>query len=105
MKTAHKIALAKLAYTVVHSLRAAVGLNDQCIVRRNGVVYELNLAEGIDFAVFLPSGFEPATAAALARFTRPGMTVIDVGANFGIHTMRLGHLVGPTGSVFAFEPT
>lgn len=31
--------------------------------------------------------------------------VLDVGANFGIHTREFAKLVGPKGRVFAFEPT
>lgn len=35
---------------------------------------------------------------------RPGMTVLDVGANVGFHTVALARLVGASGSVHAFEP-
>jgi FkbM family methyltransferase len=33
------------------------------------------------------------------------MTVLDIGANIGAHTLRLGKLVAPDGRVLAFEPT
>ncbi len=39
-----------------------------------------------------------------ARHVQPGMTVIDVGANFGYYTLLFGSLVGPKGRVFAVEP-
>jgi len=32
------------------------------------------------------------------------MTVVDVGANIGFHTLTLAHAVGPTGCVHAIEP-
>lgn len=35
---------------------------------------------------------------------RPGMTVVDVGANHGTITRSLRDVVGPTGSVWAIEP-
>ena len=35
---------------------------------------------------------------------RPGDTVLDVGANIGSFTVVAARLVGPEGSVFAFEP-
>ncbi|MBI4588286.1 MAG: FkbM family methyltransferase [Candidatus Rokubacteria bacterium] len=35
---------------------------------------------------------------------RPGMVVVDVGANIGMYTLLSARAVGPSGSVFAFEP-
>lgn len=35
---------------------------------------------------------------------KPGMTVIDVGANAGVYTFSAANRVGPTGRVFAIEP-
>ena len=35
---------------------------------------------------------------------RPGMTVIEVGANMGTHTQVLSQVVGDSGHVIAFEP-
>ena len=49
--------------------------------------------------------FEKRTVAAYSRLVRPGMTVIDIGANIGAHTLPLAKLVGPTGRVIAVEPT
>jgi FkbM family methyltransferase len=40
----------------------------------------------------------------LARLIRPGMTVLDVGANIGLYTRWLAGLVGPDGRVIAMEP-
>ncbi|HEX2267748.1 MAG TPA: FkbM family methyltransferase, partial [Actinomycetota bacterium] len=38
------------------------------------------------------------------QVVRPGMVVLDVGANFGIYSVIAGARVGSTGRVFAFEP-
>ena len=35
---------------------------------------------------------------------RPGMTVLDVGANIGLFTQLFARLVGPAGKVYSFEP-
>jgi FkbM family methyltransferase len=40
----------------------------------------------------------------LARLITPGMTVVDVGANFGYYTLLFGDIVGNNGRVIAIEP-
>ena len=39
-----------------------------------------------------------------ARYVKPGMTVFDVGANFGYYTVLFAAGVGPLGRVIAIEP-
>lgn len=48
-------------------------------------------------------GLEAAESDLLGTLVRPGMRVIDVGSNIGLHTLELAHLVGPDGHVWAFE--
>jgi FkbM family methyltransferase len=40
----------------------------------------------------------------LQQLTRPGMTILEVGANIGVFTVPLARFVGPGGKVIAFEP-
>ena len=40
----------------------------------------------------------------LAQLVKPGMKVVDVGANLGYFSLLMADLVGPTGQVHAFEP-
>jgi FkbM family methyltransferase len=40
----------------------------------------------------------------LKKLIRPGMRILDVGANIGLYTLLLSRLTGRAGSVFAFEP-
>lgn len=105
MKTIHKIALARTAYRAIHFARAMVGLSDRCIVTRDGVIYDLDLSQGIDFAIFLGNMFEPGTRSALKRLVKPSALVLDIGANIGAHSLYLAQLVGPSGNVLCFEPT
>jgi FkbM family methyltransferase len=49
--------------------------------------------------------FENAEFAFVRRFLRPGMTVLDLGAHHGMYTLLASKRVGPTGKVFAFEPS
>src|SRR5262252_6457145 len=40
----------------------------------------------------------------LQAVVKPGSTVLDVGANIGALTIPLARMVGPQGTVFAYEP-
>jgi FkbM family methyltransferase len=48
--------------------------------------------------------YEPGVAAVLMRYVKPGMSVVDIGANIGYFTMLLASLVEPIGLVVAVEP-
>lgn len=50
------------------------------------------------------SGPERAHQRAFQRILRLGMVAVDVGANWGLHTLLLSRLVGPLGRVIALEP-
>jgi len=41
----------------------------------------------------------------MKQYLRPGDTFVDVGANFGIHSLRASRIVGEAGKVFALEPS
>jgi len=40
----------------------------------------------------------------LLRYLRPGMTILDIGANVGVYSLPLARRVAPHGHVFAYEP-
>jgi FkbM family methyltransferase len=105
LKTKDKIALAGLAYRILALGRTLVGKNDSAVVRRDGFRWDLDLREGIDFAIYLLGAFEKSTVVTLQRLIEPGDVVMDIGANIGAHTLGLARSTGPTGSVFAIEPT
>ncbi len=48
--------------------------------------------------------FSQGEAELFASLVRPGMVVIEVGANIGAHTVQLAKAVGRAGLVVAFEP-
>jgi FkbM family methyltransferase len=50
------------------------------------------------------SGAEREHHRAFREHLRPGSVAIDVGANWGLHTLYLSRLVGETGRVLALEP-
>jgi len=66
--------------------------------------FELDLGEVIDVALYVGE-FERDVVRAIDSRCRPGMTVMDIGANMGAHALRCAKLVGTSGKVYAFEPT
>jgi FkbM family methyltransferase len=54
--------------------------------------------------VILDGFFEYSITEFIARNVTPGMTVMDLGANYGYYTILMADLVGDTGKVCAFEP-
>ena len=39
------------------------------------------------------------------HFIKPGMNIIDIGANHGLYTLTFANIIGDSGRVWAFEPT
>ena len=105
LSTKAKISIAKMAHRMVCFPRKVLGMGSQIVVTRNGLRWELDLNEGIDFAIFLLGMFERQTVNAYRRMIRPGDVVFDIGANIGAHTLHFAQSVGSHGQVVAFEPT
>jgi FkbM family methyltransferase len=64
----------------------------------------LRLSAEFAHAEPLHDAWEPELYARFKAVLRPGMTVLDVGASFGLYAVAAGRLVGPAGRVHAFEP-
>lgn len=41
----------------------------------------------------------------IRTFIKPGMKVIDIGANYGLYTLTIAKIIGDQGKIWAFEPT
>ena len=61
--------------------------------------------EGVASFLITTGAYEPFEISLLTQITRPGSVVIDIGAKIGHHTVIAADRVGPTGRVFAFEPS
>ncbi len=59
---------------------------------------------GLSTFLLLDGYWEMWTTEAMLRFIRPGMTVLDIGANLGYFTLLMADLAGPAGRVLSFEP-
>ncbi len=105
LSTASKIAIARVLYRIQRIVRRPFGGGDVVTARRHGIVWRLDLREGIDLTIFLAGAFERDTLRSLESMVSPSATVLDIGANIGAHTLHLARLVGEGGRVHAFEPT
>ncbi len=54
--------------------------------------------------LYVGTGFEDNEMNLLRHVMKPGMRVIDVGANIGLYSIFLAKAVGPSGHVWSFEP-
>jgi FkbM family methyltransferase len=65
----------------------------------------VTLGDDSSLCLYVSGSFEPNEFAFLDRVLRPGMTVVDVGANEGLYTLFAARRVGPSGRVIAVEPS
>lgn len=85
----------------------AVRLSGTTVVARSLGRYSIFLdADDVGFAthIIMDGFWEPWIARFLVSRIKPGMVVVDVGANYGYYTLIMADLVGATGKVHAFEP-
>lgn len=71
----------------------------------NGIAYELDLREVIDSSLYFTSTYEIKIDRLFEKYVKPGSTVVDIGANIGLHTLRSALLTGQTGKIIAIEPS
>ncbi len=106
LSTKNKIRLAAALSKAIHSVRWAGGARSDLVeVTRDGLRWQLDLNEGIDFSIYLLGAFERTTVSAYRRLVPSAGVVLDIGANVGAHTLHLARAVGEAGRVYAFEPT
>ncbi len=71
----------------------------------NGMTIYLDRDDGAVSRPLLNGDYEAHLVPTFREFCRPGMTVVDVGANVGLYTMLASSLVGSSGRVVAVEPS
>ncbi len=59
----------------------------------------------IDSRIFFFHVWEPGVTALMRRTIKPGDVVVDIGANIGYYSLLMSRLVGPSGLVYAVEPS
>jgi len=69
-----------------------------------GYEIDLRLSDHIAQRLLLSGNYEAEVSNAIFALIKPGMIVLDIGANIGIHTLHMARRVGRQGRVLAFEP-
>jgi methyltransferase, FkbM family len=95
-----KILIAKILYRVTKIFYQS----DIQIVKRNGLILELNLREGIDLHVFLFGGFQKHVYENKMIDIKSDDVIFDVGGNVGIISLLFAKKI-PNGKLYSFEPT
>jgi FkbM family methyltransferase len=70
-----------------------------------GLRIHLYLSNDLSKQLYIGGCIEPNEFAFLDKILVPGMTFIDAGANDGLFTLFAARRVGPSGQVWAFEPS
>ncbi len=71
---------------------------------RSALSFVCDLRDGIAREVCFIGGYGPQETRLFGALLGPGMTVIDIGANWGYFTLLAASIVGPRGRVLAMEP-
>tara|TARA_Y100000590_G_scaffold469938_1_gene660807 strand:- start:4155 stop:4988 length:834 start_codon:yes stop_codon:yes gene_type:complete len=104
MKTSTKIFFAKFLSNITRLFFELYGKNSREIkIKRNNILFLVDLNEGIDFAIFL-NLYERKVVKFYSKIINPNFNIIDIGSNIGFHTLNFANLLS-TGKVFSIEPT
>jgi FkbM family methyltransferase len=69
-----------------------------------GDTFDADLSSTLEWQLWAFGGYEKHFAELFGHLVRPGERCVDVGANVGVHSVRLARLVGADGEVIAIEP-
>lgn len=105
MRTVDKLRLARVLRALATAPWRAIGRNPPPVVVRRGISWNIDWNEGIDLSIALFGSFDRDVFLACRRLSKPGATILDVGANIGAQTLPLAQWVGAAGKVIAFEPS
>ncbi|MGH7243329.1 MAG: FkbM family methyltransferase [Phycisphaerales bacterium] len=70
-----------------------------------GAPFHSIIPEGVSTIIYRYGFFEEELTRAFIDLLKPGMTFFDVGSHFGYFSLLAADLVGPSGSIHAFDPT
>jgi FkbM family methyltransferase len=86
--------------------KAVSAIGDLAVVLLDGFIFGILNGEWRMAAYMNYRGYpEPGSVKIFKEIVKPGMTVLDIGANYGIYTLLAARLTGMNGKVWAIEPT
>jgi len=68
------------------------------------VRFYADMNSGIERSTVQAGSYEPEEARIIERSVSGGDHVLDIGANVGLHALRLANIIGPSGRLFCYEP-
>lgn len=105
--TKTKLKFVRFLFLFNKVIRSLFGLPmENIFIKRKGLSWEVDLNEAIDFCLYFAGEYEPE----LIDSYRPiinhkNMTIIDIGANIGAHTLNFANLTASQSKIYAIEPT
>ena len=69
-----------------------------------GILFNFDTRNYIEYKLFAEGYYEKEVTLLMQNYVEPGDTVMDIGANIGVHSLNLSKMVGTSGKVYAFEP-
>ena len=107
-RMAFQLALRYMAHPVANTRLYWAEVHKGGVVVRNvqGSRMKLDLSDqGISRALFLKGVHEPYSTRQFREELKPGMVLLEIGANIGYYTLIALQRIGPKGSVVALEPS
>jgi FkbM family methyltransferase len=95
--------LKRLLISFLLSLKQALGIRYSILALSTGGILRLRNLDILSIEL-LSASFEPNVQKRILEEIKPGMVVLDIGANIGFYTIQIAYLVGEAGCVVAFEP-
>ncbi|TAH01559.1 MAG: FkbM family methyltransferase [Sphingobacteriales bacterium] len=71
---------------------------------QNGILVSFDTRNYIEYKIFAEGYYEQEVTLLMKNYVELGDTVLDIGANIGVHSLNLSKMVGKSGSVYSFEP-
>jgi FkbM family methyltransferase len=95
---------ARLLYRSYLRMQPSPDHSGRVLRTRSGDVFQVRTDSFQEWHLWVYGSYEDYIARLFSYLVQPGDRCLDVGANIGLHTVRLAKLAGPRGEVIAVEP-